>query len=422
MLMKWYTRAALPLLFTMIAAIAAITPSAAAAAVKPAPSLVVSRLTMDAYSPGLVAHTPPLRSPKLTKGSLYVITVQGTVSFYAAVDYLQIQLPFSRFCGAPQKAPLFSSRGGSGPVSNDAEFIFAQPVTVQSCASLKLPHAYPNFQVNNGFGWGHPKLLTPAPLRRPTANHAYSFAVVGQGRPLGLELVDPDTRDDYGSFQITIRHALASDCAHGQWRAFALKRAAICAGDTAHTTGTVPKLAKVTPLTISQGPIAHVVRDSDFPSGTNRELPSGALSAAGLARNYAISGTVAAQQTATLTGHGYRSGAISGLTGAKIPSVTSTAIQFATATGAAGAYTALVALDAGANAPAQTTATVTAATGIGQASVITYAPASPGGSAGTELIAVAGDSVYVLRELQSAGSGPISAATVQSLLATLITR
>ena len=133
-------------------------------------------------------------------------------------------MPFTTFCGKPQAAPLFGSAGGAGPVSNDAEFIFAQPIATGTCAALKLPVAYPNFQVNNGFGRAHPPLLSPKPLNGPTANHAYSFAVVGQGKPLGLELVDPDTRDDYGSFQITIRHAVGSDCAHGQWKAFAVKK------------------------------------------------------------------------------------------------------------------------------------------------------------------------------------------------------
>ena len=155
----------------------------AAAAAKPGPSLVVSRLKMDAYSPSLNPHSARKSSPKLSKGKLYVVTAQGTVSFYAAVDYLQIQKPFTTFCGKSQPAPLFGSAGGSGPVSNDAEFIFAQPIATGACATLKLPKQYPNFQVNNGFGWGHPALLSPKPLRRPTANHAYSFAIVGQGKP-----------------------------------------------------------------------------------------------------------------------------------------------------------------------------------------------------------------------------------------------
>jgi hypothetical protein len=219
MRIRRYKRAVLALPVTAIVAVAVAALAPAAAAAKPGRSLVVTRLKMDAYNPGLVGNTPALQSSRLTKGKLYVVTAQGTVSFYAAVDYLQIQVPFTAFCGLPQPAPLFGSAGGSGPVSNDAEFIFAQPIETGTCTSLKLPHPYPNFQVNNGFGFGHPKLLSPKPLRRPTANHAYSFAIVGQGRPLGLELVDPDTRDDYGSFQITIRHAVSSDCTHGQWRA-----------------------------------------------------------------------------------------------------------------------------------------------------------------------------------------------------------
>jgi hypothetical protein len=417
MLIKRYTRAALALPVLAVVALAVAAPAPAVAATKPARSLVVARLKMDAYSPGLAAHSKRPQSPTLTKGKLYVVTVQGTVSFYAAVDYLQIQKPFIAFCGKSQPAPLFGSAGGAGPVSNDAEFIFAQPITTGTCNSEKLPIAYPNFQVNNGFGWGHPKLLSPKPVRRPTANHAYSFAIVGQGKRLGLELVDPDTRDDYGSFQITIRHAIGSDCTNGQWRAFALKRAAMCTGDTANTQGTVPKLPKGKPLTIPQGPIAHVARDSDFPPAINAQLPAGALGAATFSKYATVSPTARQMQQAILTAHGLQSAAITQLAGPTLPSITSTAMQFPNATSAQAAYTALAALDAAANAPAGATAAVGPATGV-QGEVITYS----GTAAGVEVIAYAGNGVYALRELESAGGAAVSATTTTTLLASLITR
>jgi hypothetical protein len=418
MSMKGHKQAALALTLAATAAIAAAAPAGAAmTAATPGRSLVVTRLTMDTYSPGLLAHTPPLDSPRLSKGNLYVVTVQGTVSFYAAVDYLQIQQPFTVFCGTPQPAPLFGSAGGSGPVSNDAEFIFAQPVSNGACTSLKLARRYPNFQVNDGFGWGHPKLLSPKPVRRPTANHAYSFAIVGQGRRLGLELVDPDTRDDYGSFRITIRHAIGSDCTHGQWRAFALKRAAICAGDTANTHGVIPKLPKARPLTVPQGPIAHVVRDSDFPKGINAQLPAGALGAAAFSKYASVSTAAAKTQRAILTGRQLQSAAISRLGGNALPSITSTAMQFPNAKSAQAAYAALAALDARANAPTGATAAVAPATGV-PGEVITYS----GAAAGVEAIGYAGNGVYALRELQSDAGAPISANAVTALLASLISR
>lgn len=411
----------------ILAVVAALAvPGVAAAAGRRAPSsvrsLVVDRLRLDAYSPGLVPHTPPLRSSRLAKGKLYVVTVQGTVSFYAAVDYRAIQIPFTRFCGVAQRAPLFASAGGVGPVSNDAEFIFAQPVSGTPCSSLKLPHAYPNLQVDNGFGWGHPRLLSPTRLTRPTANHAYDFAVVGQGRPLQLELVDPDTRDDYGSFQITIRHAIGADCTRGRWRAFALRRAAICTGDTAHTTGTIPKLATPRPLALSQAPLAHVARDSDIATGSNQELPNGALTAPQFARLQASSTAVAASETTLLAGHSFVSGAIAAFAGPTIPTITSTALQFASPAGARAAAAGLVALATGANAPAGSGGTAAPAPGAAQTELITYVPTSAGGPAGLEAIASAGDGVYTLRELQTAGSGPVDATALQALLGQLIAR
>ena len=415
-MIRGYKRAAVGLPIAAAVALAVAAPMPAAAAAKPGTSLVVSRLNMDSYSPSLNPHSARKSSPKLSKGKLYVLTAQGTVSYYAAVDYLQIQAPFTTFCGKSQPAPLFASAGGSGPVSNDPEFIFAQPITTGACATLKLPAQNPNFQVNNGFGWGHPPLLSPKPLRRPKANHAYSFAIVGQGKPLGLQLVDPDTRDDYGSLHITIRHAVGSDCSHGQWRAFALKRAAICAGDTANTHGVIPKLPKTKPLTISQGPIAHVARDSDFPTGINAELPAGALGAAAFSK-YASAPAARKAQLAILTAGKLQSAAISQLGGPARPLITSTAMQFPNANGAKTAYTALAALDAAANAPAGATATVAPAAGI-PGEVITYS----GAATGFETIALAGNDVYALRELQTAGSAPVSANAVTATLASLISR
>jgi len=49
-------------------------------------------------------------------------------------------------CGAPERAAMFSSAGGSGQVGTDAEFIFALPVAGRSCAGQMLPRPYANFR------------------------------------------------------------------------------------------------------------------------------------------------------------------------------------------------------------------------------------------------------------------------------------
>ena len=59
----------------------------------------------------------------------------------------------------------------------------------------------------------------------------------------------------------------------------------------------------------------------------------------------------------------------------------------------------------------EATATVAPAAGV-QGEVITYSGAAPG----VEVIATAGNGVYALRELQTAGGAPISANTVTALL------
>jgi hypothetical protein len=116
-----------------------------------------------------------------------------------------------------------------------------------------------------------------------------------------------------------------------------------------------------------------------------------------------------------LTARQLQSAAISQLGGPARPLVTSTAMQFPNAASAQAAYTALAALDAGANAPTGTTAAVTPATGV-QGEVISYS------GAGFETIAFAGNGVYTLRELQTAGSAPVSANAVTTVLTSLIGR
>ena len=179
----------------------------------------------------------------------------------------------------------------------------------------------------------------------------------------------------------------------------------------------IPKLPKAKPLTIPQGPIAHVARDSDFPRRSTQKLPSGALGAAAFSKHASVSPTARKSQLTILTAGKLQSAAISKLGGPTLPSITSTAMQFPKASSTTTAYTALAALDAAGNAPAGATATVAPATGV-QGEVITYS----GAAAGVEVIATSGNGVFALRELQTAGGAPISANTVTALLASLISR
>src|SRR5450755_2114789 len=184
-------------------------------------------LVLDAYSPARTPFTPPVSSrAPLARNHLYVATVRGSVSFYESVDYVAIQAPWHRMCGAPQRAPMFSSAGGSGQVGTDAEFIFALPLVGRSCANARLPRPYANFQANLGPGWEHPNLLSGQTLVKPSRSHTYEFALSGAGQPVSFRLIDTDTRDDYGSFRIYLRTAVAGDCSGHGYQAFGVTRMA----------------------------------------------------------------------------------------------------------------------------------------------------------------------------------------------------
>ena len=182
-------------------------------------------LVLDAYSPTHRTFTPPVSSrSKLARDRPYVATVRGSVSFYESVDYVAIQAPWHVLCGAPERAPMFGSAGGSGRVGTDAEFIFALPLVGRSCANARLPRPYANFQANLGRGWEHPSLLSGRALVRPSRSHTYEFALSGAGQPVSFRLIDTDTRDDYGSFRIYLRSAVAADCSGQGFQAFGLTR------------------------------------------------------------------------------------------------------------------------------------------------------------------------------------------------------
>lgn len=95
-------------------------------------------------------------------------------------------------CGTPEAGPQYGgSRGGTGPVGFDAEFVFARPWTVKKCAEAQLPLHWINFQVNSGFGWSHPNLIGSLPPRRPpTTRTGTASSVVGDHKYAQFRLFD----------------------------------------------------------------------------------------------------------------------------------------------------------------------------------------------------------------------------------------
>jgi hypothetical protein len=403
-------RAVVTLVLVLGALVAALSAGAASASPRP--------LVIDAYSPARNFFTSPVSSPsKLSRKHLYVATVRGSVGFYEAVDYTAIQVPWHIMCGVPQRAPMFSSAGGSGPVGNDAEFIFALPLVGHSCARQKLPRPYPNFQANLGDGWNHPNVLSRHRLVKPSRSHTYEFALTGAGQPVSFRLIDPDTRDDYGSFRIYLRSAVSADCAGLGYQAFGLSQNA-CLAATANRppAARLPAAPKV--LALDQKPVARVLRSSDVP-GVNQEVPSGALTLSQFASLNNSSRSAAAAETKLLQGQGFRSAAITEFAGPGIPDLKSTAVELSSAQQALATAQGEVTLAAGDQGPAGTTASASPDANLGQAYIVTFTP-SAGGPGGLELVASAGATVYTLRAV-----GPptvVSRPVAEQLLGELVSR
>jgi hypothetical protein len=192
---------------------------------------ILDHFVLDSYHAGGSKWTPAASSRIALGNGLYVAIVQGTFSYYGAINYVVPQPPWTVLCGTPESAPQFESAGGAGAVGFDSEFVFARPWTPEMCAAEKLPLKWINFQYRFGPGeWGHPTTLVPATA--PAANHTYEYAIVGhKGKKAAFRLYDIDTRDNYGSLRISLRAATPADCTGTRWQAFGVASEGECVAD-----------------------------------------------------------------------------------------------------------------------------------------------------------------------------------------------
>ncbi len=377
--------------------------TASAAAAKP--------LRLDAYSPARQLATPAVRTAqRLTPGKLYVATVQGTISYYGALNYLVPQSPFDRICGRPGRAPMFPSAGGSGKVSDDAQFILSY-LSDKRCA-VKLPEQWVNFQANTGPKWHHPAVLTTKRLTAPTANHLYDYALIGSGHPAAFRLLDTDTRDNYGSFEISVRLAVPRDCGGDGYSAFGFSSLSAC---VAKATGSESPPAPFAgpSLAINQTPISRVLRDSDVPAATNQELPSGALGAAQFAALETSGAGAARSATRSLSLDGLTSAAASGYSGRGLPNLSSTAALYGSLAGARAGLRTEVML-ARRQGPKGARVSLGAIRRPADGEVLTFTPRARAGSGGVELVVRAGRFVETLRAIK--GPPRVPRASVITLL------
>lgn len=189
-------------------------------------------VTLDSYEPNNDGFAGPVSTQKLPEGSRWVAVVQGTFSYYAPSWYSRPPTNWT-FCGiADEDGPLFASpdKASGGPVGMDAEFIFGRPGTRKFCRSHSLPMRWPNFEMRTGklSPYEHYSALGPT-LYAPTADHTYSYPLVGWGQPAQFRLKDrPRTSDNYGELKISLRPATAADCGNYDFGSFGFPDQATC--------------------------------------------------------------------------------------------------------------------------------------------------------------------------------------------------
>jgi hypothetical protein len=183
-------------------------------------------VTLDSYEPNNDGFAGAVSTKNLPEGSRWVAVVQGTFSYYEPSQYSSPSKPFKALCGTPDlSGPLFASpdKPAGGPVGMDAEFLISRPARKASwCASHPLPHRWPNFEMRTGklSPYQHYSALGPT-LYAPTADHTYSYPLVGWGQAAQFRLKDrPRTSDNYGELKISLRPATAGDCGNYDWESF----------------------------------------------------------------------------------------------------------------------------------------------------------------------------------------------------------
>jgi len=161
---------------------------------------VSETLYLDSYSTLNAGSSSTQSALVLADGQHYTVTVKGTFSAWRGWAAYR--------CGKVAPAPIYRSPGRpDDPTGWDAEFKFAYPAYGKAtCDKASLPKRASVFQVNSGSGWSHPSAVG-GPFGKPKKSHTYRYDVVGQDQPLGLRIVDNETRDNNGRFRVQIAPA-----------------------------------------------------------------------------------------------------------------------------------------------------------------------------------------------------------------------
>ena len=222
----------------------ALTPAAAPAAVSD------ETFTLDAHEPGARnASTPRSTNDVLPAGIRYIAIVRGTYSKWRASQWTDS-------CGAPEAAPIFASPGTvNGPAGLDAETAFGTIHPAGSdCESLPS-HRRRGFYLRADQGpFGHQEPIGGA-VSRPSADHSYSYGLVGTDQAASFRLIDKPAANSYGILSVRVRLATREDCAAEGWRSLLFTGQAACEAFFDSGANTPPAETPGGPTDDTTGPI-----------------------------------------------------------------------------------------------------------------------------------------------------------------------
>jgi hypothetical protein len=154
-------------------------------------ALVSETFFLDTYEEANDGAAGPVFSKvSLDAGRPYRITLHGTFSIWSN---------WASTCGSPEPLPIYPSpETSNGYAVFDAQFQFASPGP--SCtAEFPSSHTGIQFNLTGGADWA------PAPADASvSADHHYTYIMMGQGASLGVRFIDYPTTDNYGRIRITV--------------------------------------------------------------------------------------------------------------------------------------------------------------------------------------------------------------------------
>jgi hypothetical protein len=146
------------------------------------------------------ASATGVTSRPLLSGVTYRVVVEGTMSLWHPYHWSSVCV------GTPLPSPELRSGGATGPVGVDAEWLWSWPTSSALCQDAAGgPVPRPRRGIVVQASGGGPVVHLPPPLETGmTANHVYTYEIVGTGVALRFLIDDDPIEDNYGVLRIVI--------------------------------------------------------------------------------------------------------------------------------------------------------------------------------------------------------------------------